>query len=79
VPRLRSCSSWPTSPPYSGAGGSGDRARAFEHLDGSYGYDAEKYADLFQLEDQVDRGDSYTVFVPPDALPAVESIKPCRQ
>ncbi len=24
-----------------------DRARAFEHLDGSYGYDAEKYADLF--------------------------------
>jgi len=27
----------------------------------------EEYADLLRLEDQVDRGDSYTVFVPPDA------------
>lgn len=27
----------------------------------------EEYGDLFQLEDQVDRGDSYSVFVPPDA------------
>ncbi len=26
----------------------------------------EEYGGLFQLEDQVDRGDSYTVFVPPD-------------
>ena len=27
----------------------------------------EEYADLLQLEDQLDRGDSYSVFVPPDA------------